>query len=160
MATPQQHFEASRRWQEHYQKEVEDIGLNIPPPTLGQTTNDYRREMMRLLKKTFIPPTHDLYKVNMRGLPADVLAGFEDMLLPACKTEAFNPLTVPKGEMREIVKTDANGLKVRHFIGQESFVKAIGRPGKRMAIHDQRTKEWYPISPEEWRRRNYDATRR
>jgi hypothetical protein len=160
MASPKEHFEAARRWQEHYQKEVEDIGLNIPPPTLGQSTNDYRREMMRLLKKTFIPPTHDLYQVNMRGLPADVLSGFEEMLLPACKTEAFNPLTVPKGEMREIVKTDANGLKVRQFIGQESFVKAIGRPGKRMAIHDQRTKEWYPISPEEWRRRNYDATRR
>ena len=99
MATPQQHFDASRRWQEHYQKEVEDIGLNIPPPTLGQSTNDYRREMMRLLKKTFIPPTHDLYKVNMRGLPADVLSGFEDMLLPACRTEAFNPLTVPRGEI-------------------------------------------------------------
>ena len=27
MASPQQHFEASRKWQEHYQKEVEDIGL-------------------------------------------------------------------------------------------------------------------------------------
>jgi hypothetical protein len=55
--------------------------------------------MMRLLKKTFLPPTHDLYQVNMRGLPADVLSGFEEMLLPACKTEAFNPLTVPKGEI-------------------------------------------------------------
>jgi hypothetical protein len=118
MASHQQHFDAARKWQEHYQKEVEDIGLNIPPPTLGQSTNDYRREMMRLLKKTFIPPTHDLYKVNMRGLPADVLVGFEEMLLPACRTEAFNPLTVPKGEIREVVKTDANGLKVRHFIGQ------------------------------------------
>ena len=70
MASPKDHFEAARRWQEHYQAAVEDIGLNIPPPTLGQSTNDYRREMMRLLKKTFIPPTHDLYKVNMRGLPA------------------------------------------------------------------------------------------
>jgi hypothetical protein len=77
MATPQQHFDASRKWQEHYQKEVEDIGLNIPPPTLGQSTNDYRREMMRLLKKTFIPPTHDLYKMQMRALPADVLSGFK-----------------------------------------------------------------------------------
>ena len=159
MATPQQHFEASRRWQEHYQAAVEDIGLNIPPPTLGQSTNDYRREMMRLLKKTFLPPSHDLYKVQMRALPADVLAGFEEMLLPACRTEAFNPLTVPKGEMREVVKTDANGLKVRNFIGQDHFTKFMMRPGKRMAIHDQRTKEWYPISPEEWRRRNYDATR-
>jgi hypothetical protein len=132
MATPQQHFDASRRWQEHYQREVEDIGLNIPPPTLGQTTNQYRREMMRLLKQTFLPQSHDLYRVQMRALPDDVLAGFEQMLLPACKVEAFNPLTVPKGEMREVVKTDANGLKVRHFIGQESFVRAMGRPGRRV----------------------------
>ena len=95
MASPKEHFDAARRWQEHYQKEVEDIGLNIPSPTLGQTTNDYRREMMRLLKKTFIPTTHDLYRVQMRQLPDDVLAGFEQMLLPACKTEAYNPLTVP-----------------------------------------------------------------
>ena len=35
MASEQQHFEASRKWQEHYQKEVEDIGLNIPAPTLA-----------------------------------------------------------------------------------------------------------------------------
>src|SRR6516225_1161740 len=132
MASEQEHFQASRKWQEHYQKEVEDIGLNIPSPVLGQTTNNYRREMMRLLKQTFIPPTHDLYKVQMRSLPDDVLAGFEQMLLPACKTEAFNPMTVPKGEIREVVKVDANGLKVRNFIGQDSFVKFIGRPGRRV----------------------------
>ena len=132
MASPKEHFDASRRWQEHYQKEVEDIGLNIPSPVLGQKTNDYRREMMRLLKKTFIPTTHNLYKVQMRQLPDDVLAGFEQMLLPACRTEAFSPLTVPRGEIREVVKTDVNGLKVRHFIGQDSFVKFMGRPGRRV----------------------------
>lgn len=132
MASEQQHFDASRRWQEHYQKEVEDIGLRIPSPVLGQSTNDYRREMMRLLKKTFIPTTHDLYKVQMRSLPADAIAGFEEMLLPACKVEAFNPMTVPRGEIREVVKTDANGLKIRCFIGQESFVKHMMRPGRRV----------------------------
>src|SRR6516165_5693652 len=132
MASPKEHFEASRKWQEHYQKEVEDIGLNVPSPVLGQTTNNYRREMMRLLKKTFIPTTHDLYKVQMRQLPDDVLAGFEQMLLPACRTEAFNPLTVPKGEIREVVKVDANGLKTRCFIGQDHFTKFMMRPGRRV----------------------------
>jgi len=132
MASPKEHFDAARRWQEHYQKEVEDIGLRVPSPVLGQTTNNYRREIMRLLKKTFIPQTHDLYKVQMRQLPDDVLAGFEQMLLPACRTEAFNPATVPRGEIREIVKTDANGLKVRHFIGQDHFTKFMMRPGRRV----------------------------
>jgi hypothetical protein len=132
MASPKEHFDAARKWQEHYQAQVEDIGLNMPSPTLGQSTNNYRREMMRLLKQTFIPTTHDLYKVQMRGLPDDVLAGFEQMLLPACRTEAFNPATVPLGEIREVVKTDASGLKVRNFIGQESFVKQMMRPGRRV----------------------------
>ena len=133
MATPDQHFDAARRWQEHYQAQVEDLGCNIPPPTLGQSTNDYRREMMRLLKQTFIPTNHDLYKVQMRGLPDDVLAGFEQMLLPACRTEAFNPLTVPKGEIRELHKIHPqSGHKMNIFIGQESFVKQMGRPGRRV----------------------------
>jgi hypothetical protein len=132
MATPDQHFDAARRWQEHYQAQVEDLGCNIPPPTLGQSTNDYRREMMRLLKQTFIPRNHDLYKVQMRALPDDVLSGFEQMLLPAVKVEAYNPATVPKGEIREVVKTDSNGLRVRNFIGQESFVKRMMRPGRRV----------------------------
>jgi hypothetical protein len=30
MVSPQQHFEASRKWQEHYQKEVEDIRSQYP----------------------------------------------------------------------------------------------------------------------------------
>jgi hypothetical protein len=133
MASPKEHFEAARRWQEHYQAQVEDIGLNIPPPTLGQTTNSYRREMMRLLKKTFIPATHDLYQVQMRGLPASALPAIEQALLPACKTEAFNPATVPKGEIREVHKIHPqSGHKMNVFIGQESFVKQMGRPGRRV----------------------------
>jgi hypothetical protein len=133
MANHQQHFDASRKWQEFYQKAVEDLGVNIPGPTLGQTTNSYRREMMRLLKKTFIPPTHDLYQVQMRGLPDDVLAGFEQILLPAVKVEAFNPATVPKGEIREVHKIHPqSGHKMNVFIGQESFVKQMGRPGRRV----------------------------
>src|SRR5262249_29991565 len=150
MASEQEHFEASRKWQEHLQREVGDeVGLQIPGPTMGQSSNDYLRERMRQLKRTFLPPNHNLSRVNMRGLPADVLTGTLNMLIPAVKTEAFNPLTVPKGEMREIVKTDANGLKVRHFIGQDHFTKFMMRPGRRMALHNERTREWYPMSPGE-----------
>ena len=50
----------------------------------------------------------------------------------ATSTEAFNPLTVPRGEIREVVKTDVNGLKVRHFIGQDHFTKFMMRPGRRV----------------------------
>jgi len=138
MASPQQHFDASRQWQEYIQREVGDeVGFQVPAPTLGQTCPDYQRETMRLLKKTYLQH-HQLYSVNMRGLPNDALQPMWNTVIPAVKTEAVNPLTVPKGEMREIVKTDANGLKVRHFIGQDSFVRFMGRPGRRVAMHDAR----------------------
>lgn len=122
-------------------REVENIGLNIPPPTLGQSTNDYRREMMRLMKRTFLPQTHDLSRVNMRGLPDAALAGIEQALIPAVKVAAFDPMTVPRGQFREIVQTDANGLKTRCFIGQDHFTKFMGRPGRLakfrpLSIHD------------------------
>jgi len=35
MASPKDHFEAARRWQEHYQSAVEDIGLNISAADVG-----------------------------------------------------------------------------------------------------------------------------
>src|SRR5215471_15565889 len=62
------------------------------------------------------------------GYPAPAWTGPR----PARVESPFNPLTVPKGEIREVVKTDVNGLKVRHFIGQDSFVKFMGRPGRRV----------------------------
>jgi hypothetical protein len=142
MATEQQHFEASRRWQEYLQREVGDeVGLRIPAPVLGQVTYDYVREQMRTLKRTFLPQNHDLYRVNMRGLSNDAVQPMMETLIPACKVEAFNPLTVPRGEFREVVKTDANGLKTRNFVGQESFVVQMMRPGRRakfrqLSIHD------------------------
>jgi hypothetical protein len=66
----------------------------------------------------------------MRGLPNEAVQPMMETLIPTVKTEAFNPLTVPRGEFREVVRTDANGLKTRNFVGQESFVVQMGRPGR------------------------------
>src|SRR5262245_53369150 len=113
MASEREHFENARQWQEYFQREVGDeVGLQIPAPIMGQTSNDYQRETMRLLKRTFLPKNHPLYKMNMRALPADVLPGIRDNLIngrPATredpgitsiKFEAENPINVPKGEIR------------------------------------------------------------
>jgi hypothetical protein len=161
MSSPQEHFDAARRFQEFYDHALRKVGMRAPEPILGQTCNDYRRETLRNLKRTFLPPVHDLYQVQYRQLKADALQILEPQLLSAVVVEANNPAHVPPGELKKIERLDEYGkVKTIDWIGQESFVRQLMRPGKRMAIHDQRTKEWYPISPEEWRRRNYDATRR
>jgi hypothetical protein len=89
---------------------------------------------MRLLKQTFLR-NHPLNKINMRGLPDDetVLGFYEQKVLEAVPKEAYNPLNVPKGEIRAIEELDDFGqLKVIHHVGQESFVKQMGTPGRRV----------------------------
>ena len=70
MSTPDQHFDAARKFQAYYDETLRKVGMRAPEPTLGQTVNDYRRETLRTLKRTFLPQVHELYKVNFRGLPA------------------------------------------------------------------------------------------
>jgi hypothetical protein len=57
----------------------------------------------------------------------------EPQLLSACVTEANNPQHVPLGELRKVEELDEYGkLKTIKWIGRESFVKAMGRPGRRV----------------------------
>jgi hypothetical protein len=133
MSTPEEHFDAARKFQEFYDNTLRKVGMRAPQPVLGTTVNNYRRETLRTLKRTFLPQNHELYRIQFRGLPADVLNPFEAQLLNAVVVEANNPAHVPPGELRKIEELDEYGkLKTIRWIGQESFVKAMGRPGRRV----------------------------
>jgi hypothetical protein len=160
MPSPQQHFEAARQWQAYFDEHCREVGMRAPEPILGQTVNDYRREVDRLIKRTFLPQNHDLYKINYRGLKADALDAIEPQLLAAAKIEAFNPQNVPRGTLKEIVTRDpGNGQEVHKFVGQESFVKLPNfgtnmrmhggyREGRRAHIWDPRGNSWFPYPPQ------------
>jgi hypothetical protein len=133
MSTPQEHFEASRRFQEYYDATLRSVGTRAPAPSLGVSVDDYRRETLRTLKHTFLPPAHDLFKVQYRALKVDALDALEPQLLAAVKVEAVNPAHVPPGQLKKIERMDEYGkVKCVEFIGQESFVKAMGRPGRKV----------------------------
>jgi hypothetical protein len=147
MATPQDHFDASRKFQAYYDETLRKVGMRAPEPVLGQTCNDYRRETLRNLKRTFLPQNHSLYRVNYRGLEADALKVFEPQLLQAAVQEAFNPANVPEGQLREIITRDErNGQEIHQFIGQHSFVRDMTIPGRRARIWDDHSKSWFPPS--------------
>jgi hypothetical protein len=143
MSTPQDHFDAARRFQEFYDATLRRVGMRAPEPILGQTCNDYRRETLRTLKRTFLPPAHDLYKVNYRGLKADALQVLEPQLLQAAVAEAFNPNNVPPGQFREVITRDErNGQEIHRFVGPRSFVFDMMRPGRRTTLRQmQQTAE-------------------
>jgi hypothetical protein len=144
MSTPEEHLDAARKFQEFYDSTLRRVGMRAPQPILGTTVNDYRRETLRTIKRTFLPESHPLYQVQMRGLRSDALQALEPQVLQACVVEANNPAHVPPGELRKIEEYDQYGqVKTIKFIGQESFVKQMSIPGRRMSIFNERTREWF-----------------
>jgi hypothetical protein len=133
MSTPDQHFSAARKFQAFYDEALRNVGVRVPGPVLGQTCNDYRRETLRNLKRTFLPQVHDLYRVQCRALPADALSILEPEILKACVTEADNPAHVPPGEIRKVERLDETGrVRCIDWIGQEHFTKQMTQPGRRV----------------------------
>ena len=109
------------------------IGMRAPQPVLGQDPNNYRREVLRTIKRTFLGH-HELGKINMRGLPDEVLPQFERQVIDAALVEAYNPKNNAPGEtLRKIEELDDYG-KVRQirFVGEECFVKDMTRPDRRV----------------------------
>jgi len=133
MSTPEEHLSACLKFQEYYDNTLRKVGMRAPQPTLGQTVNDYRRETLRTIKQTFLPQNHPLYAVQMRQLKADALGALEPQVLEAAVVEANNPIHVEPGQLRKVEELDDYGkLKTIKWIGKESFVKAMGRPGRRV----------------------------
>jgi hypothetical protein len=88
-----------------------------------------------LFKRTFLPPVHNHYVAYHALSRADTTAfnNFEKDMLQSCRTEANNPAHVPPGELRKIEERDPYGaVRSIRFIGQEHFVKQMGRPGRRV----------------------------
>ena len=127
--------DACRQYQAMYDNLLcQPLGVAPPTPKVGQDVMEYRAEACRAFKRTYLPPAHESYKVNYRGLVDDpkTLGILERKLLADCLVEAKNPAHVPKGQFREFVVTGPDGLKIHKFIGQESFVKGMGRPCRRV----------------------------
>jgi hypothetical protein len=127
------HLEASRSFQEYYDTAMREVGVRIPAPVLGMTTNQYRRKTLAALQRALLPRSHDLARVDFNELKADALQVIEPQTLDACKAERINPNNVPVGEIKPIKVFDQYGrVQMTKFIGQESFVKTLGRPGRRV----------------------------
>jgi hypothetical protein len=123
---------SGRVYQERFDNALQPWDRRAPAPTLGQSIDTYRRDVLVGIKK-LLPDGHELRQIQIRRMPQDVLDAFEPQLLQACRAEAYNPTTVPPGEFRRVVEVNANnGLKTVRFVGHESFVKEMGRPGRRV----------------------------
>ena len=76
MNTEQDHFDSVQTGFRNFTTTtLREVGGRAPAPSLNQSVNDYRRETLRTLKRTFLPQDHDLYQVNYRGLKTELSRG-------------------------------------------------------------------------------------
>src|SRR5262245_47259051 len=106
------------------------FGLRAPRPLEGETLIDYRKRLATKLK-----PHSSIWKgVKLSVLPEEAFGIAETQIYTDATTAAANPVDLEAGEMRMVTKIDpATGVRSNVFYGKESFVKAMGRPGRRVA---------------------------
>jgi hypothetical protein len=106
------------------------FGQRAPRPLEGESLFDYRKRLATKLK-TYSP----IWKnVKFSQLPDEAFRIAEDQVYNDATTAAANPMDLEAGELRAVTKTDpTTGVRTIVFYGKESFVKQMGRPGRRVA---------------------------
>jgi hypothetical protein len=118
-----------------YQARADDAlapwGLRAPARQAGEPLIDYRRRLVRPVQKRL--PTDDQWCGKSLDCVDDAtFASIEEQIYATGKQAAYRPDSVPAGEMQSRERIDSNGQKIIEWIGRESFVKEMGRPGRRV----------------------------
>ena len=110
---------------EAYQMHSKRAPASLP----GETLAIYKRRLVTPLRK-FSPQWG---AVKMTDLPDEAFVNIEKMIYADAIAAAQNPTDLEPGEQRKVVKTDPDtGMKQIMWYGPESFIKGLGRPGRRV----------------------------
>jgi hypothetical protein len=72
--------------------------------------------------------------VKLSQLPEEAFNIAENQVYSDAALAAANPIDLAAGELRAVTKTDpTTNVRTIVFYGKESFVKQMGRPGRRVA---------------------------
>jgi hypothetical protein len=106
------------------------FGQRAPRPLEGEALLDYRKRLATKLK-AYSPAWKT---VKFSQLPAEAFGIAESQVYSDAISAAANPIDLEAGELRAVTKTDpTTGVRTIVFYGKESFVKQMGRPGRRVA---------------------------
>jgi hypothetical protein len=110
-------------------------GQKTPEPRADERPSAYRRGLFESLRHK-LPDSHDLAGVRADQLPSgDAYLNFEAIIISAAKQEGERPSEAnlpPSGEMVARHRVDDTGVKTTEWFGKSSFIKDMGRPGRRV----------------------------
>jgi hypothetical protein len=106
------------------------FGLRAPRPLEGEALFDYRKRLATKLK------SHSARwkSIKLTRLDDETFAPIEEQIYADAAVAAANPVDLEAGELRMVARVNpSTGSRENVFYGKESFVKAMGRPGRRVA---------------------------
>jgi hypothetical protein len=105
------------------------FGQRAPRPLEGEAIIDYRKRLATKLKGY----STAWKSVKFSQLPEEAFNIAETQVYADAVSAATNPTDLEAGELRQVTKTDpSTGVRTIVFYGKESFVKQMGRPGRRV----------------------------
>jgi hypothetical protein len=106
------------------------FGQRAPRPLEGESLIDYRKRLASKLKGH----SNTWKKAKFSRMDDDTFEIAEAAVYADATAAAANPIDLKAGELRMVTKVDpTTGLRTNVFYGKESFVKGMGRPGRRVA---------------------------
>jgi hypothetical protein len=105
------------------------FGKRAPRPLEGESLFDYRKRMATALKSH----SPQWKAAKLTRLDEEIFGPIETQIYADAISAAANPIDLKAGELRMVTKIDpATGVRTNVFYGSESFVKQMGRPGRRV----------------------------
>jgi hypothetical protein len=106
------------------------FGKRAPRPLDGEELLAYRKRLATGLKSH----SSRWKTVKFARLDDETFSPIESQVYDDATTAAANPIDLEAGELRMITKVDpTTNQRTNVFYGKESFVKQMGRPGRRVA---------------------------
>jgi hypothetical protein len=108
------------------------LNRSAPVRRADESSTSYLRRLSRVGRK-YIPRGEDIAKVDFDELPDAVVPKFAELMRAAVGRNVVRTDNMAPGEMRAVLVTDENtGMKIREWVGPDSFVKSMGRPCRRV----------------------------
>jgi hypothetical protein len=121
-----------RKYQARADDALQPWGERAPMSRADETINRYRRRLADTMQRR-LPEDDELRGLDLARMPQDAYDRFEAQLYPKVAAAADRPDSTAAGELREVTRVDPrNGFKVNLFVGRESFVRQLGREGRRV----------------------------
>jgi hypothetical protein len=124
-------------------------GRSAPARRADESTTSYLRRLSRVGKR-YVPAGEQIARVSFDDtMPDDVVHKYSELMRNAVARNVRRTDNMAPGELRSVLVTDENtGFKVREWVGPDSFVKAMGRPCRRVVrINAPLTQALYSAVP-------------